>query len=60
MMKVLFLDTVHPILAERLSAGRNGSVSMAHHTPRLEALVPTDDAAGIVLRSKIRVDCRTA
>ena len=52
-MKVLFLDTVHPILAERLSAAGMDCVD-ATGQPVGEALVAHGDAEGLVLRSKIR------
>lgn len=54
-MKVLFLDAVHPILSERLTAAGMVCVDGTSHTA-LEAVSSHGDAAGIVLRSKIRVD----
>ena len=55
MMKVLFLDTVHPILAERLTnAGMlcvDGTDLSTSESVRVHC-----DAEGIVLRSRIRVD----
>jgi D-3-phosphoglycerate dehydrogenase len=57
-MKVLFLDTVHPILAERLSAAGMDCVD-ATGQPVGEALVAHGDAEGLVLRSKIRLDGAT-
>ena len=61
-MKVLFLDTVHPILSERLTAGRNGSVWMAHHTPRRRLLVPwmTLQASCCAARFASTLNCLTA
>ncbi|MCH1582606.1 MAG: hypothetical protein L7S63_05775 [Flavobacteriales bacterium] len=54
-MKVLFLDTVHPILAERLSAAGMNCVDEAN-APAPQAVQAHQDAEGIVLRSRIRVD----
>ena len=54
-MKVLFLDTVHPILAERLAA--TGMVCVdATEPPPLDGVQAHPDAEGLVLRSRIRVD----
>ncbi len=54
-MKVLFLDTVHPVLSERLSAAGMACVDGTTASP-LESIRNHPDAAGIVLRSRIRVD----
>ena len=54
-MKVLFLDTVHPILAERLSAAGMSCVD-ATGQPPLDGIQAHPDADGLVLRSRIRVD----
>ena len=54
-MKVLFLDTVHPILARRLSEAGMACVDATDAHP-LEGVRQHPDAAGIVLRSRIRVD----
>ena len=55
MMKVLFLDTVHPVLAERLSQAGMDCIDGTSHTTA-NAIDAHNDAAGIVLRSRIRVD----
>jgi D-3-phosphoglycerate dehydrogenase / 2-oxoglutarate reductase len=54
-MKVVFLDTVHPILAERLTAARYTCVDASSMTKEecLRALV---DAHGIVIRSRFTMD----
>ena len=54
-MKVLFLDTVHPILARRLSEAGMACVD-ATDTHPLEGVRQHPDAAGMVLRSRIQVD----
>ncbi len=54
-MKVLFLDTVHPILSERLTAAGMTCVD-ASGQPATEGVTAHPDADGIVLRSRIRVD----
>jgi len=54
-MKVLFLDTVHPILARRLGdAGLECIDATGSHAA--EGVRQHPDAAGLVLRSRIRVD----
>ena len=54
-MKVLFLDSVHPILADRLRTAGMTCVD-ATGRPATEGVEAHSDAAGIVLRSRIRVD----
>ena len=54
-MKVLFLDTVHPLLSERLSAAGLTCID-ATGTPAMDGVNGHADATGIVLRSRIRVD----
>ncbi len=54
-MKVLFLDTVHPILARRFSEAGMTCIDAADVHP-LEGVRQHPDATGIVLRSRIRVD----
>jgi len=54
-VKVLFLDSVHPILANRLSAAGMTCVD-ATGSSATEGIEAHGDAAGLVLRSRIRVD----
>ena len=54
-MKVLFLDTVHPILADRLTAAGMTCIDAAG-APPLDGVIGHADATGLVLRSRIRVD----
>lgn len=54
-MKVLFIDTVHPVLAERLTAAGMTCVD-GTSIPAFEAVQAHSDAAGIVIRSRVRVD----
>ena len=54
-MKVLFLETVHPILAQRLNQAGMACVD-ATDTDPLEATRKHPDAKGVVLRSKVNVD----
>jgi D-3-phosphoglycerate dehydrogenase len=54
-MKVLFLDTVHPILARRFSEVGMACIDATDVHP-LEGVRQHPDATGIVLRSRIRVD----
>jgi len=54
-MKALFLDTVHPILAQRLTETGFVCVDATDAHP-LEGIRQHPDAAGLVLRSRIRVD----
>jgi len=54
-MNVLFLDTVHPVLAERLEAAGMVCVD-ATGAPAREGVQAHPDADGLVLRSRIRVD----
>jgi D-3-phosphoglycerate dehydrogenase len=54
-MKVLFIDTVHPVLAERLTATGMTCVD-GTSIPAFEAMHAHSDAAGIVIRSRVRVD----
>ena len=54
-MKVLFLDTVHPILSERLTTAGMTCIDGTKQPP-IEAIRSHRDADGIVLRSRIRVD----
>jgi len=54
-MKVLFLETVHPILARRLNQAGMVCIDAADTTP-LEATREHPDAEGVVLRSKVNVD----
>ncbi|MEC8759318.1 MAG: NAD(P)-dependent oxidoreductase, partial [Bacteroidota bacterium] len=54
-MKVLFLDTVHPILARRFSEAGMACIDATDVHP-LEGVRQHPDATGIVLRSRIRVD----
>lgn len=54
-MKVLFLDTVHPILEERLTAA-NYQCFDATHKSREECEELVKDADGIVIRSRFRLD----
>jgi len=54
-MKVVFLDTVHPILAERLSkAGYDCQESS--HLSKEECLNAVADALGIVIRARFRMN----
>jgi len=54
-MKVLFLDTVHPILEQRLT--RSGMTCVdATSTPTHAAIQANSDAQGLVLRGRIQVD----
>ena len=48
-MKVLFLDTVHPLLSERLSAAGLTCID-ATGIPAMEGVNGHADATGIVLR----------
>lgn len=50
-MKIIFLDTVHPILAERLSVEGYECVQ-ATNTPKEDCLDLIKDATGIVIRSR--------
>lgn len=54
-MKVLFIDTVHPVLAERLTAAGMLCVD-GTETDASRAIGEHPDAAGLVLRSRVRVD----
>ena len=54
-MKVLFIDTVHPVLAERLTAAGMECVD-GTAIPAEEAVQAHGDAAGLVIRSRVRVD----
>lgn len=54
-MKVLFLDTVHPILARRFSEAGMTCIDATDVHP-LEGVRQHPDATGIVLRSRIRFD----
>lgn len=54
-MKVLFIDTVHPILAERLTAAGMTCVD-GSGLPAFEAVNTHRHAQGIVIRSRVRVD----
>lgn len=54
-MKVVFLDTVHPILNERLSAHGFNCVD-ATELNRVDAENSIKDAVGIVVRSRFRMD----
>ena len=54
-MKVLFLETVHPILAQRLNQAGMTCVDAADMHP-LDATREHPDADGVVLRSKVKVD----
>lgn len=54
-MKVVFLDTVHPILNERLTS--NGFECIDATEKLFQAVLPIlKDASGIVIRSKYRMD----
>jgi D-3-phosphoglycerate dehydrogenase len=54
-MKVLFIDTVHPVLAERLTAA--GMLCVDGTSIRAdEAVRAHGDAEGLVIRSRVRVD----
>lgn len=55
MKKVIFIDTVHPILAERLSNSGFECVD-AHKNSREECLEMIQDAVGVVIRSRFRMD----
>ena len=54
-MKVLFLDTVHPVLSKRLSEAGMACIDATGTEPH-EAIRHHFDAQGVVLRSRIRVD----
>ncbi len=54
-MKVLFLDTVHPILEKRLTRAGMTCVD-ATSTPPHAAIQANSDAQGLVLRGRIQVD----
>lgn len=54
-MKILFLDTVHPILSERLSAAGHTCID-ASEVARSECESLVSDVEGIVLRSRFRMD----
>ncbi len=54
-MKAVFIDTVHPILWQRLQAGGYNCVE-AYHLNREELKLMCADAKGIVIRSRIQLD----
>jgi len=54
-MKVLFLDTVHPVLSERLSAAGYTCID-ASEASRTECESLVSDVEGVVLRSRFRMD----
>lgn len=54
-MKIIFLDSVHPILAERLSAEGYECVQ-ATSTPKEDCLDLIKDAHGIVIRSRFAMN----
>lgn len=54
-MKVLFIDTVHPILWERLTLAGYNCVDASSWTKE-ECIEATSDAYGIVIRSRFRMD----
>lgn len=56
MKKVFFLDTVHPILAERLAQSGEYECIEAHNWTREECTSRLDEAYGIVIRSRFRMD----
>ncbi|MNJ89064.1 D-3-phosphoglycerate dehydrogenase [compost metagenome] len=56
MKKVFFLDTVHPILAERLSQSGEYECIEAHDWTREQCQNKLKDAFGIVIRSRFTMD----
>jgi D-3-phosphoglycerate dehydrogenase / 2-oxoglutarate reductase len=56
MKKVIFLDTVHPILAERLTASGEYTCIDAHTWSRAACEEELYDAYGIVIRSRFPMD----
>lgn len=56
MKKVIFLDTVHPILAERLAESGIYECVEAHEWTRQECEQKLGDAHGIVIRSRFTMD----
>ncbi|MCC6703087.1 MAG: phosphoglycerate dehydrogenase [Fluviicola sp.] len=56
MQKVIFLDTVHPVLAERLTATGLYTCIDAHLWTRSECESQLRDAIGIVIRSRFPMD----
>lgn len=55
MMKVLFLDTVHPILQERLTEAGYTCIDASKFTDDL-CVLAVSDVVGIVIRSRFRMD----
>ena len=56
MKKVFFLDTVHPILAERLTQSGEYHCIEAHEWTREQCETQLADAHGIVIRSRFTMD----
>lgn len=56
MKKVFFLDTVHPILAERLTQSGEYECIEAHHWTKEQCEAQLKDAHGIVIRSRFTMD----
>ncbi len=56
MKKVFFLDTVHPILAERLTQSGEYHCIEAHEWTREQCETQLADAYGIVIRSRFTMD----
>jgi D-3-phosphoglycerate dehydrogenase / 2-oxoglutarate reductase len=54
-MKIFFIDTVHPILRQLLSADGHDCVE-AHQQNRNELLKSISDADAVVIRSRLRLD----
>lgn len=54
-MKIIFLDSVHPILEERLKA-QGYTCILADHLPKEECLNLIQDADGIVIRSRFTMN----
>lgn len=54
-MKVVFLDTVHPILEQRLTAANYKCIDASQLTED-QCLIAIEDAEGIVIRSRFTMD----
>jgi D-3-phosphoglycerate dehydrogenase / 2-oxoglutarate reductase len=54
-MKVLFLDTVHPLLEQRLSRAGMACIDATKADPQL-GVAQHPDTQGLVLRSRVRID----
>ncbi|NRA12633.1 MAG: phosphoglycerate dehydrogenase [Crocinitomicaceae bacterium] len=56
-MKVLFLDTVHPILEQRLTKAGYNCIDGSHLSDE-ECISLVSDAVGIVIRSRFRMEAK--